>query len=73
MTLSAAEAEMALVAIPAAIRTDEEKPVEQEFKEASSSGSPDVRAFTDWTTGGSSEEKHVLHPQTWPRLVVYAH
>jgi len=61
--LSAAEAEMALVAILAAIRTDVEKPVEQEFNEAFSSGSADVRASADWTTGGSSEEKHVLHPQ----------
>jgi hypothetical protein len=64
---------MALVAILAAIRTDEEKPVEQEFKEAFSSGSADGRASALWTTGGSSEGKHVLHLQICPKVLVYAH
>lgn len=64
------EAEVPLVALPAAIRFDVQK-VQQKFAEASSSGPPDRRASTVWTTGGFNQERHGRHLPIWLGREVY--
>lgn len=65
MVLGVAEAEVPLVADTAAIRVDGKKPVEQELKEALSSGPPDGRATAARTMERSTEGKHGPHLQIW--------
>jgi hypothetical protein len=69
--LGVTEAEVALVAVLAAIRTNVEKVMEQKLHRAVPSGPADGRASTVWTTCGSRKGKHGPHLSIWPRQQIY--
>jgi len=71
VVLGVAQAEVALVAGPAAVRVYAEQVVQQKFEQSFSSGPADGRASTSWTIGGFSEEKHGPHLSilAWERSI----
>ncbi len=71
VVLGVTQAEVALVAGPAAVRVYAEQVVQQKFEQSFSSGPADGRASTAWTNGGFSEEKHGPLLSVWPGREVY--
>src|SRR6266581_4226555 len=71
VVLGVAQAEVALVAGPAAVRVYAEQVVQQKFEHSFSSGPADGRASTAGTTGGFSEEKHGPLLSVWLGKEVY--
>ena len=71
VVLGVAQAEVALVAGPAAVRVYMEQVVQQKFERSFSSGPADGRASTTGTIGGFSEEKHGPLLSVWPGRGVY--
>ena len=71
VVLGVAQAEVALVAGPAAVGVYMEQVVQQKFERAFSSGPADGRASTTGTIGGFSEKKHgpLLSILAWARSI----